>query len=515
MKTQRDHEDSTSREQLGPKFDPPVYRQRYHRVIEVVKEHKAKRVLDFGCAEAKMLRSLINSTTNIEELVGVDIDRDLLEDSIFRIRPLTTDYLTPRPHPLAVSLYQGSISKADDRFCDFDVVACIEIVEHLVPEHLEAMPAVLLGQLSPLVAIVTTPNADFNVLFPDLVGFRHWDHKFEWTRAEFKDWATSQADKFGYSVTFEGIGSGPSGTEHLGCCSQMALFIKQDTIPAGRQTGFGEPYNLIARVEHPYRKCTLTEEEKILIELDRTLWFLSQPSAYEDDEISDSEDLGDDKAKCFSLERLLGLPSISRLCGTVDKLRSVVKTSKHELTEDGNSVRYTCPSSTWSSDSENSENWEDNDGDNDDAIVSKHCCDDPISSEPSNYEEDWDNDLTFQNTDESSGKYRTGTGCGSTQQYCYDVKLQGCTNGVSQSNDNWTSDVNAGKYWNGNELEWNVVDCDNVEQSFSDAEEDSPCVNSWHEGAMDDEGSYGCGSDDQEDDSLIWIETADDLTGIQ
>lgn len=50
------------------------------------------------------------------------------------------------------------------------------------------MPEVLLGQLSPKVAIVTTPNADFNVLFPNLEGFRHWDHKFEWTREEFQEW---------------------------------------------------------------------------------------------------------------------------------------------------------------------------------------------------------------------------------------------------------------------------------------------------------------------------------------
>lgn len=61
-------------------------------------------------------------------------------------------------------------------------------IEHLIPEHLEKMPAVIFGQLSPTVVIVTTPNAEFNVLFPNLEGFRHWDHKFEWTRQEFQDW---------------------------------------------------------------------------------------------------------------------------------------------------------------------------------------------------------------------------------------------------------------------------------------------------------------------------------------
>jgi len=51
------------------------------------------------------------------------------------------------------------------------------------------MPEAVFGQLSPKVVIVTTPNVEFNVLFPDLKGFRHYDHKFEWTRAEFEEWS--------------------------------------------------------------------------------------------------------------------------------------------------------------------------------------------------------------------------------------------------------------------------------------------------------------------------------------
>ena len=49
-------------------------------------------------------------------------------------------------------------------------------------------PVVVFGMINPLVVIVTTPNAEFNVLFPNFTGFRHPDHKFEWTRAQFQDW---------------------------------------------------------------------------------------------------------------------------------------------------------------------------------------------------------------------------------------------------------------------------------------------------------------------------------------
>lgn len=61
-------------------------------------------------------------------------------------------------------------------------------VEHLYPEPLTNLPYNIFGFIRPKVAIVTTPNADFNVLFGKMSGFRHWDHKFEWTRQEFQDW---------------------------------------------------------------------------------------------------------------------------------------------------------------------------------------------------------------------------------------------------------------------------------------------------------------------------------------
>lgn len=65
-------------------------------------------------------------------------------------------------------------------------------IEHLEPDILGLMPEAVFGQMSPKVVMVTTPNVEFNVLFPDLKGFRHYDHKFEWTRAEFQEWLVSK-----------------------------------------------------------------------------------------------------------------------------------------------------------------------------------------------------------------------------------------------------------------------------------------------------------------------------------
>ena len=61
-------------------------------------------------------------------------------------------------------------------------------IEHLEADTLKKLPRALFGQLQPSLIIITTPNSEFNEVFPDLEGFRHIDHKFEWTRKEFQNW---------------------------------------------------------------------------------------------------------------------------------------------------------------------------------------------------------------------------------------------------------------------------------------------------------------------------------------
>ena len=64
--------------------------------------------------------------------------------------------------------------------------------------------------MKPKIVIITTPNREYNVLFENFEGpFRHWDHKFEWTRSEFQNWVqTCIIDKYpDYIVErFDGLG---------------------------------------------------------------------------------------------------------------------------------------------------------------------------------------------------------------------------------------------------------------------------------------------------------------------
>jgi hypothetical protein len=82
---------------------------------------------------------------------------------------------------------------------------------------------VLFGDARPRIVVVTTPNREYNVLFDGLPAgrFRHRDHRFEWTRAEFEEWAGETAGRFGYGVRFLPVG--PEDPE-VGAPTQMAVF---------------------------------------------------------------------------------------------------------------------------------------------------------------------------------------------------------------------------------------------------------------------------------------------------
>lgn len=62
-------------------------------------------------------------------------------------------------------------------------------IEHLYLHELENFAEAIFGRLMPLIVVITTPNAEFNVMFSMANRkFRHPDHKFEWTRQEFENW---------------------------------------------------------------------------------------------------------------------------------------------------------------------------------------------------------------------------------------------------------------------------------------------------------------------------------------
>ncbi len=129
----------------------------------------------------------------------------------------------PERQRARIQLIQASLVYRDDRFQGFDCALLVEVIEHLDPPRLTALEQVVFHHARPRRVVVTTPNAEYNVLWPSLPAgrFRHRDHRFEWTREQFREWAELVAAAEGYSVSFQGIG--PEDPAY-GCPTQMALF---------------------------------------------------------------------------------------------------------------------------------------------------------------------------------------------------------------------------------------------------------------------------------------------------
>ena len=94
-----------------------------------------------------------------------------------------------------IRLLHGSLMYRDQRLAGFEAAAIVEVVEHLDPPRLAAFERVVFECARPATIVLTTPNREYNVTWPNLAAgaFRHEDHRFEWTREEFQAWAQSVA----------------------------------------------------------------------------------------------------------------------------------------------------------------------------------------------------------------------------------------------------------------------------------------------------------------------------------
>ncbi|XP_073752310.1 small RNA 2'-O-methyltransferase isoform X1 [Callorhinus ursinus] len=337
-------------------FKPPVYEQRYYFVKNLVNRHGLRKIADLGFGDATLLW-MLKYHRCVQYLVGVDVAARPFEWGGGRLSPGVGGYIVPRELDLTITLYRGSAVQKDSRLCGFDLITCIELIEHLDSEDLAKFPEVVFGYFSPGMVVISTPNSEFNPLFPAST-FRDPDHRFEWNRTQFQTWALDVAKLYNYSVEFTGVGDPPAGAEHVGYCTQIGVF--QKNIAKATESSISEPeehvpeehiYEVVYTTSYPslqqskYFRLTLSSESVKAIGLMKSR-FLRGLRKREGDRVvplgSCTPQFGlteaqraeiDQSPKPYSvgekfyvpLERLIIYPKVNHLvAGSMEKLRTIL-----------------------------------------------------------------------------------------------------------------------------------------------------------------------------------------------
>ncbi|KAM9007068.1 small RNA 2'-O-methyltransferase isoform 2-T2 [Ara ararauna] len=292
------------------KFTPPLYRQRYQFVKDLVGKYKPKKVADLGCADCTLL-CMLKFCSCIEVLAGVDICGSVMKEKMHRLSPLPVDYLQPRERSLTVTLHHGSVAHKDPCMLGFDLVTCIEL-------------------------------------------------------------ALETARCYGYSVEFTGVGNPPRGMENVGFCTQIGVFVKKypETCASAQSEKPTEAvYKTVFKAVYPSLKDEKYLQNAVVREVIFTAQIIkrsllsrlvSEHGEYNDDPTERkskfqpsmncfSEDLGklvvEKSMESFvsgnvvyiPLATVFSFPRVNRLCGSFEKLCKLVA-GQVTLSSDGSAV---------------------------------------------------------------------------------------------------------------------------------------------------------------------------------
>ncbi|ROR83641.1 3' terminal RNA ribose 2'-O-methyltransferase Hen1 [Plantibacter flavus] len=199
---------------------PALAGLRAEAVLQALTDVRARSVADVGCGEGALLTRLLADPL-VTTVIGTDVSARALASASQRLGLRdASDRVRER-----IQLLQSSATYADTRLRGLDAIVLMEVVEHIDAERLDALEASIFGAAAPEAVIVTTPNREYNALYPSLPAgsFRHPDHRFEWDRQEFATWCTTAAERYGYGVEHRTVGD---VDPQLGSPTQLAIFRK-------------------------------------------------------------------------------------------------------------------------------------------------------------------------------------------------------------------------------------------------------------------------------------------------
>ena len=209
--------DESVNEASGPAMR--VHDLRLQTVRDELLRSGASSVDDLGCGEGKLLQLLVRER-QFGRILGMDVSHRSLEIAKDKLKV----HRMTSAQQERIGLIQGSLTYRDRRIEGFDAAALVEVIEHLDEPRLAAIEKTVFRFARPTTVILTTPNAEYNALFPDFAEgkMRHSDHRFEWTRAQFEIWGRRVAQEHGYTVRFLPVGPELAG---IGALSQMGIFV--------------------------------------------------------------------------------------------------------------------------------------------------------------------------------------------------------------------------------------------------------------------------------------------------
>jgi 3' terminal RNA ribose 2'-O-methyltransferase Hen1 len=199
---------------------PALAGLRAEAVLQALVDVRARSVADVGCGEGALLTRLI-ADPQFTAVIGTDVSARALTTASERLGLRdASDRVRDR-----IQLLQSSATYADSRLHGLDAIVLMEVVEHIDADRLDALETSIFGAAASETVIVTTPNREYNALYPSLPagGFRHPDHRFEWDRQEFASWCTALAARHGYDVEYRTVGD---VDPELGSPTQLAIFRK-------------------------------------------------------------------------------------------------------------------------------------------------------------------------------------------------------------------------------------------------------------------------------------------------